>query len=104
LGQSETKKNPRVRNKLNFNKTQPKMKSVNLISCQTPFEANLIKARLEDAGIPSFLTNENYSTLYPVMGNLFGAGVKVMVNEEDFEKAMDLLGEELKDFGEEDNQ
>lgn len=77
------------------------MKTTTLKSCQTPFEANLIKAKLEDAGIPSFLTNENYSTLYPVMANTFGSGVKVMVNEEDLEKALEVLSDEFDNLEEE---
>jgi len=77
------------------------MKTKILRACQTPFEANLIKAKLEAAGIPSFLANENYSTLYPVMANLLGSGVKVMVNEEDMEQAMQLLADEFENFEEE---
>ncbi len=80
------------------------MKTTTLKTCQTPFEANLIKAKLEAAGIPSFLTNENYSTLYPVMANLLGSGVRVLVNDEDLENALELLADEFESLEDEGNQ
>jgi len=70
------------------------MKTVSLKCCQTPFEAGLIKAKLNDAGINCFLTNESYSALYPTLGKTFGTGVQVMIDEDDLEKALEVLADE----------
>jgi hypothetical protein len=67
------------------------MKVIRLMTCKTAFEANLIKGRLENEGIPSFLTGENFTTLMPNFLGSFGSGVQVMVFEKDKEKADEVL-------------
>lgn len=62
------------------------------MSCNDSFEANLIKARLEDAGIPCFLTNENFSSLYPMFPPAWKE-IQVMLREEDLDKALVILEE-----------
>lgn len=61
-------------------------------TCDRIFEANLIKTRLIDSGVDCFLTNENYTSLYPACNGLLGSGIRVMIEEEDADKALDLLG------------
>ena len=61
-------------------------------TCDRIFEANLIKTRLIDAGIDCFLTNENFTSLYPACNGLLGSGIQVMIEEENADKAIDLLG------------
>lgn len=68
------------------------MKIIKLMSCNDSFEANLIKARLEDAGIPCFLTNENFSSLYPMFPPAWKE-IQVMLREEDLDKALVILEE-----------
>jgi DNA-directed RNA polymerase subunit RPC12/RpoP len=67
------------------------MKSVRLLTCENPIEANIIKGRLENEGINCFLTNENFSNLMPHYNRILGAGVQIMISETDFEKAIELL-------------
>lgn len=67
------------------------MKSVRLLTCENSVEANLIKGRLENEGINCFLTNENFSNLMPHFNRILGAGVQVMIDETDLEKAIELL-------------
>jgi len=43
-----------------------------------PIEANIIKAKLEDSGIPCFLTDENVATIQPLFNQAIG-GVKLNV-------------------------
>ncbi len=54
-----------------------KMSTVVLKTCNTPFEANLIKGMLENKDINCFLTNENFSNLMPHYNGIMGAGVQV---------------------------
>ena len=61
------------------------MKTVRLTTCPNAFEAELLKGRLESEGIPALLNNEIMST-YPPFG-----GVDVFINEEDLERATDIL-------------
>jgi len=68
------------------------MKTIRLLTCDNIQEANLIKGNLENAGIPVMLTNENAITLMPHLTGMMGAGIQVMINEEDLELANDILG------------
>jgi len=59
-----------------------------------PIEANIIKAKLEDADIPCFLTDENVATIQPLFNQAIG-GVKLNVFEKDVERINDLLADDL---------
>ncbi|MBB5637069.1 hypothetical protein HDF26_004298 [Pedobacter cryoconitis] len=61
-------------------------------SFYNPIEANIIRARLEDSGIPCFLVDENISTIQPLYNQAVG-GVKLMVFEKDTLKIDSLLAE-----------
>ena len=54
------------------------------------FSANIMLARLQDAGINCFLKDEFSATVNPVLNNAIG-GIKLMVFEKDAEAALDLL-------------
>ena len=58
-----------------------------------PIEASIIKAKLEDAGIPCFLTDENVATINPLFNQAIG-GVKLNVFEKDIVRINALLAEE----------
>lgn len=57
-----------------------------------PIEANIIKSRLEDSGIPCFLTDENVATINPLYNQAIG-GVKLNVFERDVDRINSLLAE-----------
>ena len=57
-----------------------------------PIEANIIKTRLEDSGIPCFLTDENVATLNGLYNQAIG-GVKLNVFERDVARINALLAE-----------
>lgn len=57
-----------------------------------PIEANIIKSRLEDSGIPCFLTDENIATINPLYNQAIG-GVKLNVFERDVDRINTLLAE-----------
>ncbi len=67
------------------------MKTIRLITCESPIEANIIKGRLESEGIHCFITNENFSNLMPHYNRILDSGVQVIVSEVDYQKAIDLL-------------
>ncbi len=52
--------------------------------------ANIAKTKLDAYGIPCFLTEENFTGLYPLMNNLF-PGVRLHVFEKDFDRAQEIL-------------
>lgn len=61
-----------------------------------PMEANIIRAKLEDAGFACFLADENVATLNPLYNQAIG-GVKLVVFERDVE-AIDQLLQEDSDY------
>ena len=52
--------------------------------------ANIAKTKLDAYGIPCFLTEENFTGLYPLMNNIF-PGVRLHVFEKDFDQAQEIL-------------
>ncbi len=72
------------------------MKIKKLITCDNLTEAYLIKGRLANEEIISFLTNQNFTTLMPLYNNILGAGIQVLVNEKDFEKAREIIKDKLE--------
>lgn len=66
-----------------------------IITFQTfdnPISANIIKARLEENGIPCFLSDENMVTLQPIF-NLALGGIRLNIFEEDLEEAQLIVNE-----------
>ncbi|WP_316835889.1 DUF2007 domain-containing protein [Pedobacter nutrimenti] len=57
-----------------------------------PIEANIVKARLMDAGIQCFLSDENTITINPLYTQALG-GVKLHLFERDADLARNILGE-----------
>lgn len=68
--------------------------TVILTSCSNLQEAYLIKGTLENNGINCFLTNENFSNLMPHYYGILGAGIQVMIEESDLDKAQKLISPE----------
>jgi len=56
-------------------------------------EAEIIRAKLEANGIPSFISDESLGILYPVY-NQGGGGIKLKVFAKDVEKCEEVLTEE----------
>jgi len=67
------------------------MTTILLTTCNSSFEANLMKGVLETNGINCFLTNENFSNLMPHYNGMMGAGIQIMIDENDLGKAQELL-------------
>lgn len=64
---------------------------VKLRTCATSFEAQIIRTHLESEGIPCAVTDENMNSIY---GGAVGAfSPRVLVREEDLEKARAILAE-----------
>lgn len=58
----------------------------------TVMMANLAKTKLDAYGIPCFLTEENFTNLYPLRNDIF-PGVKLHVFEKDRDRAREILEE-----------
>lgn len=71
------------------------MKTIRLITCDNLSEAYLIKDRLTNEGIDSFVTNENFTNLMPIYNGMMGAGIQVMVKETDLENARAVIKDKL---------
>jgi len=67
------------------------MPIIRLTTCDSVIEATFLKNNLENEGIECFLTNEIFSTLVPVYNGMMNAGIQVMINEEDLQKASKLI-------------
>ncbi len=67
------------------------MKTVTLTTCNDVVEANLIVGRLKNEGIYAFTTNENSTTVMPHYNNMFGAGVQIVVLQQDLQKAKEII-------------
>lgn len=72
------------------------MNVIKLTTCDNIIEANMIKHTLENDEIECFLTNNNFTSLMPGFNGILGAGIQVMIKENDFEKAAQLLNIEKK--------
>jgi Zn finger protein HypA/HybF involved in hydrogenase expression len=66
-------------------------------SYNTVVEANLVKTKLDAYGIPCFLSEENFTTLYPFKNQLF-PGVRLHIFEKDFDQVKELLEENALDI------
>ena len=62
----------------------------------TPYlvEADIVKSILESSGIKCFLRDENIASSYPAV--TFYTGVRIMVRDEDYEPALQVIRDYLK--------
>ena len=67
-------------------------KLVNICTYSTQVEAFIARDILENAGIPCMLTNETFSSIYPI-GHTSLGGIQLLVFESDEESAIKLLEE-----------
>lgn len=54
--------------------------------------ANLVKNKLELAGIPCILTNEKFTNLMPHFYGILGSGVQILVPQDRIEEAKKVAG------------
>jgi hypothetical protein len=59
----------------------------------TVIKANLAKTKLDAYGIPCFLTEENFTSLYPLQNDIF-PGVRLHIFEQDKEEVERILSEQ----------
>ncbi len=71
----------------------PADKIVIYAAYDTPIQANLAKTKLDAYGIPCFLTEENFTGLYPFRNEIF-PGVRLHIFEKDTDRAREILQEE----------
>lgn len=76
-----------------------KTKTIRLLTCENITDAWFIKNRLNNERIDCFLTNENFTSLFPNFYNLFGSGVQVFVLESDYEKSREFVKDKLEPEG-----
>lgn len=63
-------------------------------SYDTVIQANLAKTKLDAYGIPCFLTEENFTNLYPFRNDIF-PGVRLHIFEKDESRVKEILTEEV---------
>lgn len=64
-------------------------KLVVLATYSSDWEAHIAKGILDEAGIPCFISNENFGSLYPIGFNSIG-GIAVVVRQQDLTEAKRL--------------
>lgn len=74
----------------------PEIKTKRLITVDSAIEAEILKEKLQSEGIFSILSNENYTNLFPGLYGIAQFGVEIFVDEQDFQKAIDILKIEEK--------
>lgn len=67
---------------------------ITVFTSSYPHEAHLVKARLEQSGIPAFVFDDQIVSTNWVLGQAVG-GVKVKVADDDYELAMQVLKEDV---------
>lgn len=68
------------------------MKLIAVRSYDDYISAHLMMGRLKEESITCFLKDEHSVTIGPFLSNIIG-GIKLMVPESEFEKALELLNE-----------
>ncbi|RWY50900.1 putative signal transducing protein [Mucilaginibacter gilvus] len=58
-----------------------------------PMLAHIIRTRLEDAGIPCFIADENTVSAHPFYNQAIG-GIKIKIFEHDLERCRGVLAED----------
>lgn len=66
------------------------MKTVLLATLESRFQASILQGALKNEGIESFFTNDVVSSVF---GNITGFQIEILVFEEDYERAMEILKE-----------
>ena len=69
---------------------------IRLVTVSNSIEATLIQQRLEMEAIESFTTNEHITTLLPHLSGILGHGIQIMVREDQYQKAKEILGKSEK--------
>lgn len=77
-------------------KNESEEQTVVLRTFTSDFEANLVRAKLQEAGIPCMLADEFFSSLYPL--TTVGT-IRLMVFNKDVEKALAILNDTVGDGG-----
>lgn len=67
-------------------------------SYDTVILANLAKTKLDAYGIPCFLTEEHFTSLYPIRNEIF-PGVRLHIFKKDRERAEEVLKEDESTTG-----
>lgn len=71
-------------------------KLVPIYMCGDNIEATMMRDILENSGIACMLTNETFSSIYPIAHNSIG-GIQILVFEHDADKATQIIAELHKD-------
>ena len=77
-------------------KNESEEQTVVLRTFTSDFEANFVRAKLQEAGIPCMLADEFFSSLYPL--TTVGT-IRLMVFNKDVEKALAILNDTAGDGG-----
>lgn len=81
---------------MNEKKEPVNERTVRLWTSNSLTEAHLIKARLTEAGIDCFLTNEHFTSLLPSHNGILGSGIQIIINEKDHEASSLVIEDILK--------
>jgi hypothetical protein len=72
------------------------MSIIRLTTCNNIIEATMLKDILENEQIKCFLTNENFTNLMPGYNGMFGAGIQIMIDDKDSDKANKLISSQTQ--------
>jgi hypothetical protein len=72
---------------------EPQEKIIEFNRYNTVITASLVKTKLDAYGIPCFLSDENFGTLYPFSNDLM-PGVRLHIFERDKARVIEILAEQ----------
>ena len=64
---------------------------VKLTTPDSSVDAALIRHKLEREGVVCFVVNETMANMFPTYQGFLGRGMMIMVDEEDYEKGLEIL-------------
>ena len=67
------------------------MSFITIYTAKDTFDANLVKSKLEEAGIKSFIENETISSVIPNYTGMMGLYINLKVNNADKDFALEVL-------------
>lgn len=67
------------------------MNYITIYTAKDTFEANLVKSKLEEAGIKAFIENETISSVIPNFTGMMGLYLNIKVDNADKDLALEVL-------------
>ena len=76
---------------------QDRLRTGYIRTYDNPFEAHIARCKLANSGIQSFVTEQNVFMVIPYFGTNFNMGLRLHIDKDDKQKALELLDDYFDD-------